>query len=117
VKYSGEWITNALAVHSGGTAVLSMDRNASVTLTFTGTAVKWIGYRDEWAGIAKVYLDGVLATSSLNTYLTPWKAQTAIYSKTGLASKTHTLKIVPTGRKVSASGGAWIWVDGFDVTN
>jgi hypothetical protein len=28
--------------------------------TFNGTAVKWIGYKDAWSGIAKVYIDGVL---------------------------------------------------------
>ena len=29
-----------------------------VTLTFTGTGVTWIGYRDEWSGVATVSVDG-----------------------------------------------------------
>src|SRR5437899_2776402 len=40
--------------------VLAMDRGARVTFTFPGTALKWIGRRDAWSGIANVYIDGVL---------------------------------------------------------
>ena len=40
---------------SGGDAVLSMDAGARATFTFTGSEIRWIGTRDEWSGIARVF--------------------------------------------------------------
>jgi hypothetical protein len=93
-----------------------MDTSATVTLTFTGTAVSWIGVRDEWSGIASVTLDGVTVGASVDTYLTPGKTQATIHSLRDLAPGTHTLVINVLGRRNSSSGGSWVWIDGFDVT-
>ena len=92
-----------------------MDPNARATLTFSGTAVSWIGYRDEWSGIARVYIDGGLQTT-VDTYLTPSKAQAVLYTASGLAQGTHTIAIEATGAHGAASAGSWVWVDAFDVT-
>jgi len=48
-----------------------MDSGSRASLTFTGTGVSWILYRDEWSGIANVYLDGVLK-SAVDTYASPF---------------------------------------------
>src|SRR5207253_1180121 len=115
IVYSGgTWYPNALAGHSGSSAVLSADTGARATLSFNGTGVNWIAYQDEWSGIARVYLDGTLK-GSIDTYSTPQHAQKVMYSVAGLASGSHTLVIEVTGTKSAASGGAWIWVDAFDV--
>ncbi len=117
VVYSGgTWYTNTTAAHSGGSAVLAMDPGARATLTFTGTAVKWIAYRDEWAGIARVYLDGVLK-GEFDTYASPSQAQAVMYSIGGLPNATHTIVIEVTGKHNPSSGGDWVWLDAFDVTN
>jgi len=107
---------NNLSIHSGGSAVLSMTTGATTTLTFTGTAVSWIGYRDEWSGIAQVTLDGRVI-ASVDTYLTPARAQAVTYAIKNLAAGSHTLTIQVTGTKNSSSKGSWIWIDAFDVTN
>jgi hypothetical protein len=85
-----------------------------VNFAFNGTGVSWIGYHDEWSGIARVSVDGVLQRT-VDTYSTPDKAQTSSYSIAGLAAGSHTLTIEVTGTKSAASGGTWVWVDAFDV--
>jgi len=115
VKYAGSWSTNTLSVHSGGNAALAMDAGSSATLTFTGTAVSWIGYRDEWSGIAKVTLDGVFL-ANVDTYMTPARSQAVTYSLANLPLKTHTLVIQTIRKKNESSRGYWVWVDAFDVT-
>jgi hypothetical protein len=92
-----------------------MSTGASATLTFTGTAVSWIGYRDEWSGIARVILDGRFI-ANVDTYLTPARAQAVTYAIKNLASGTHTLTIQVSGKKNNSSGGRWVWIDAFDVT-
>jgi len=115
VYTGGTWYTNTTAPCSGKSCVLSMDTNARATLTFTGTSVKWIGYRDEWSGIARVYVDGVLKTT-IDTYATPSQGQAVLYTATGLSSGVHSLAIEVTGTHGAASAGNWVWVDAFDIT-
>jgi hypothetical protein len=114
VQFTGTWYPNHGAFNSGGSAALSMDPNTRATLAFEGTGVSWIGYRDEWSGIARVYLDGVFQ-ATVDTYATPSKAQTPIYSIGNLAKGAHTLVVETTGTRSDASGGSWVWVDAFDV--
>ncbi|MBK5256238.1 MAG: hypothetical protein JJE39_09425 [Vicinamibacteria bacterium] len=110
--WSGAWSTNRLAAHSGHRARLSMDSSSRVDFAFTGNGVTWLGYRDEWSGIADVLLDGRLR-ATVDTYSTPAQPQAVLYAVSGLRDGPHTLTIRPTGRRHPSSGGAWIWVDGF----
>jgi hypothetical protein len=114
VTYSGSWSPNPMAVHSGGSAKLAMDPGSRATFAFTGTGATWIGYRDEWSGIASVKVDGVLK-GTLDTYLASGQAQSTLYSVNGLTNGTHTLTIEATGTHCPASAGSWIWVDAFAV--
>jgi len=116
VTYSGTWYPNNLAGHSGSSAVLAADKGSRATFSFNGTAANWIAYRDEWSGIANVYLDGTLK-GQVDTYATPSKPQAQMYSISGLASGSHTLAIEATGTKGATSGGAWVWVDAFEVAS
>ncbi len=115
-NYSGHWFQQSGAAYSGGSVNLAVDTGARVDFAFNGTAVTWIGYRDEWSGIAQVMLDNVLQ-STVDTYLTPSQAQSATYSLSGLSPGNHVLSIVATGTHSAASGGSWIWVDGFQVSD
>jgi hypothetical protein len=114
--YIGDWHSHSSAIHSGGSAALAVSDGTRVTLTFIGTGVKWIGYADEWSGIARVYIDGTFK-GEIDTYASPARAQTVLYSIDGLAAGAHSLRIEATGRKRAASGGAWVWVDAFDVVS
>ncbi|MBI2566983.1 MAG: PKD domain-containing protein [Candidatus Schekmanbacteria bacterium] len=115
VAVAGQWFASTSAALSGGDAFLAMDRGAAATITFTGTAIDWIGYRDAWSGIAKVYVDGV-ALDRVDLYASTTAAQATIYSVSGLPAGTHTFTVEASGRRNKKSGGAWIWVDAFKVT-
>jgi hypothetical protein len=116
VSYTGgTWHPKTASNSSGGSAVLSMDTNARATVTFQGTAVKWIGYRDQWSGKARVYVDGVL-TAVIDTYTSPAQSQAVLHTVTGLAPGAHTLTIEVTGTRSSQSKGSWVWVDAFEIT-
>ena len=114
VSYAGTWFPNSGAFNSGGSATLAMDAGSQARFTFTGTGVKWIGYRDQWSGTAQVYVDGVLK-AEIDTYSATAQAQAALYSASGLSNAAHSLKIVVMGQHGGQSSGNWVWVDAFDV--
>src|ERR1017187_240612 len=51
-NYSGHWFQNTGGSYSAGSVNSAVDAGARVDLTFNGTAISWIGYRDEWSGLA-----------------------------------------------------------------
>jgi hypothetical protein len=114
VAYNGSWLSITRPVYSGGRAVLAMDAGARSTFTFSGNGVRWIGYRDEWAGIARVYLDGQLK-STVDTYGSPAQAQAVLFSGGELSAGSHALEIEVTRTSNASSAGSWIWLDAFEV--
>jgi len=116
VAYSGDWFRNSMSAHSGGTAKLAMDAGSRATLSFTGTAVRWLGYGDEWSGIANVYLDGEFK-GTVDTFRAPFHAQSALWEISGLQAGPHTLAIEAAGARNASSGSAWVWIDAFEVPN
>jgi hypothetical protein len=114
VNYTGTWFLNTNPMQSGGTAVLATDAGSRATVTFTGTGIRWIAYRDAWSGIANVYLDGVM-TATVDTYVPVDQPQTTGYDIGGLHPGQHTLTVEVTGKRSASSGGSWIWVDAFDI--
>jgi hypothetical protein len=111
---TGRWYANNNPALSGGSSALAMDAGSRVTINFTGTGINWIAYRDEWSGIARVYIDGEMKTS-IDTYLSPAQARAVLYNIGGLAPGTHSLIIEATGTRNASSKGSWVWVDAFDV--
>jgi uncharacterized protein (TIGR03437 family) len=114
LTYSGKWYSQISTVHSGGSAVEADDPAASVSIAFNGTSINWITYRDQWSGIADVYLDGVLK-ATIDNYLPAAQAQVVAYSATGLASGAHTLTIAVTGTNNPNSASNWVWLDAFQI--
>ena len=110
-----EWLTNRSGLYSAGTALVASNSGAAIAFDFTGTGVSWIGYRDAWAGTAAVYLDGVFQ-AEVDTYASPGRAQSVIYAVKGLPLGSHNVTVEVTGHQNPASGGAWVWVDAFDVS-
>lgn len=115
VTYTGSWYTNNGSFNIGGRAKMAMDAGSAAVFSFTGTAVKWIGFSDPWSGIAQVYLDGALV-ATIDTYSAVQKAKVVEYTVSALANRSHTLTIVATGTQDAQSQGAWVWVNAFDVT-
>ena len=114
VSYSGPWISNSQAVLSGGSAALATDMGAWATFAFSGTAVRWIGFRDEWAGIGRVYVDGQ-PRSIVDSYRSPSAAQSSLFSASALAPGSHTLEIEVTGTRNPLSAGSWVWLDALET--
>jgi hypothetical protein len=71
-------------------------------------------YRDQWSGIANVYVDGTL-NGTIDTNAKPQQAQTVAFAVSGLVPGLHTLTIGVTGIHDAASAGSWIWADAFSV--
>ena len=84
--------------------------------TFTGTAVKWIGETDLNRGYADIYIDGNF-DASIDTYSPTEVNQVLLYTKTGLASSSHTIKVVCKGTKNPSSSNYYITTDAFEYTN
>jgi hypothetical protein len=114
LAFSGRWFSNASPNHSGGSAALAMDAGARVSVAFDGTSVSWVGYRDEWCGIARVFVDGELKTT-VDGYLAPARPRAVLYTIAGLSAGPHTLTLEATGTRNESSRGSWIWLDAFDV--
>jgi hypothetical protein len=111
VRYTGNWYTNSNQNESGGSARLA--QGGSATFTFSGTAVGWIGFSDQWSGIANVRVDGVLQ-STVDTYAGAAEYQAVQYAITGLPSGNHTLSIEVTGQANAEASSSWIWIDAFE---
>jgi hypothetical protein len=115
VNYTGSWSANQQAVHSGGGARLAMDNGSVASLTFSGTGAQWVGYLDEWSGIANIRVDGKFI-GTVDAYASPQQPRTILYTISKLKKGTHTLTIEVTGTKNPRSAGSWIWVDAFNIT-
>jgi hypothetical protein len=115
ITFTGTWATNTdfVAWSGGSAAALNVGRSRA-TISFTGTAVSWIGVKCELCGIADVFVDGTLE-GTVDLY-SATREQGAVFSATGLPVGNHTLAIEVTGTKNPASGDAYVAVDAFDVT-
>ena len=96
--YSGTWHNDSSSTFLNGTARYTSDTNASVSFTFTGTAIQWYGQNDTNFGTAKVYIDGILAeTVNVNG---PMISQKLLFNRTGLPAGEHTILVVCTSATI-----------------
>jgi hypothetical protein len=122
ITYTGSWaLGNTARPFSAGTAALATGGPAATgtptraTLTFTGTAVKWIGFRGPQTGIARVFLDGTLV-ATVDCYAAAEALEAVLYEVSGLPAATHTLAVEATGTKNPDASDIFVVVDAFDVT-
>jgi uncharacterized protein involved in high-affinity Fe2+ transport len=114
-SYTGNWtFDDTTRSWSGWMASISSGPGAQATLPFNGTSVSWIGYRGPDAGIARVFLDGVFA-GEVDLYYSDPRVQAIVFTSAQLADGNHTIAIVATGTKNSASSGTLVVVDAIDV--
>ncbi|MCC6544407.1 MAG: fibronectin type III domain-containing protein [Nitrospirae bacterium] len=111
---TGTWATSTLFSPSGGTFTNSNQQGATASFTFSGIQVTWIGPKHPAFGIADVYLDNTLV-ASVDTYRSVAIGQQTIFTASGLTNNAHTIRIVVSGRKNSASSNTYIGIDAFDV--
>jgi hypothetical protein len=122
VTFSGTWYLNQSPRASNSSAVLAMESDAKATVVFNGTGILWIGYRDPWAGYARVLIDGV-QKGLIDTWDWAWgdggvdeQWQRPIWQIQDLPAGNHTLTIEVLGQRNGSSGGNWVWIDSFKVT-
>src|SRR5208283_6027829 len=61
--------------------------------SFIGTAIRWVGSKNDNKGNAEVYIDGVLR-KSVDTRGSSWVPGQVLYEESGLPNARHTIKIV-----------------------
>jgi hypothetical protein len=110
---SGAWYSVNNGAFSAGSAIEGFDAGSRVTLTFTGTAARWIGLKDAWSGIAKVYVDGVFQ-AQVDTYDASQQSQVILYTTPTLSAGTHTITVEVTGMRNPSASSRWVWVDSFE---
>jgi beta-galactosidase GanA len=121
ITYTGDW-THATASNSNytsgdydSTESWSEEAGDTASVTFTGTAVQWIGPKDNNGGIAEVSIDGQ-QVATVDTYDAAGKEfQQVLYSTSGLSAGTHTLTITVTGQQDAASSNDTVVIDAINV--
>jgi Beta-galactosidase jelly roll domain/Beta-galactosidase, domain 2/Beta-galactosidase, domain 3/NPCBM-associated, NEW3 domain of alpha-galactosidase len=115
--YTGNWAHVSNQSYTAGdyqnTESFSNTAGDSVSITFNGTAVRWISSTDPSHGIANVYLDDQLV-ATIDGYGPSKQFQDVFYNVSGLSNGSHTLKIVATGNKNPLATGAFVVVDAID---
>jgi beta-galactosidase GanA len=116
LQYSGNWSHVSNQSYTGGdyknTESFSNVAGDSMSVTFTGTAVDWIGSKASNHGYADVYIDGV-KQQTVDAYGS--QNQAVLFKATGLSDSQHTLKIVVDGTRDSSSGGTYVSIDAIDL--
>lgn len=116
----GTWTPKTDGSHSGTTQIISNTIGDSATYTFTGTSIQWVSSRYSNRGKAKVYIDDIYQ-QEIDLYSTgSWLAQQVVFTKTGLSSGTHTIKIEVSGKNPLSGGpwgSGWVPIDAFDTSN
>ena len=111
---SGGWKTTKTTTASGGSFSTLVGKSGYASLKFKATGVSWVSRPGPYNGLAQVYLDGKLV-KTLDLYKSKTQFKKTVWSASGLSDTTHTLKVVRTGKKNSAAGGANLVVDAFRV--
>ncbi|MGH8642392.1 MAG: Ig-like domain-containing protein, partial [Burkholderiales bacterium] len=115
VSYAGTWVHLSDPRGTNGTGSESRTAGDRVTLSFTGTGVRWISFGNSNNGIARVFLDGALV-GQVDTFRPAEQPQIEVFSAAGLARGPHTLVIEVTGTANPSSTDTWVIIDAFDVT-
>jgi len=104
LQYAGSWSHVANQSYTGSdyknTESFSNTAGDSLTVPFTGTAIRWIGSKTNNHGYADVYLDGV---KQATVDCSGNQSQAVLYQASGLTAGPHTLKIVVAGGHASGS--------------
>ena len=114
ITFVDYWELTVSRAWSDRTAVYTWVANAQATLTFTGTSIRWIGYRGPMGGLARLFLDGDFV-GVIDTYAAEEAVQAVIYEAAGLSAGSHTVRIEVTGEMHPLAQKPFIAIDAFDI--
>lgn len=94
ITYSGKWNYNTTSPgYYQSTCHFSNAPGSYAEYSFTGTAIRWIGSRNDNQGDAEVHIDGALR-KTVNTRASSWLPRQVLYEESGLPNARHTFRIV-----------------------
>jgi hypothetical protein len=115
-QYDANWgLTTGVSDMYAGTANWSHVAGATAVFRFTGTQVALHAVRDVDQSVMTVSVDGG-APQSIDNYAASRNASGIVWTSAVLSSGSHTVTVVNTGQKNSASSGINIAIDRADVT-
>jgi subtilisin family serine protease len=109
-RYSGSWRSVTSSSASGGKLRMSTQAGAYVDFKRAAMAIAVVGRRGPTSGQAKVYVDGVLA-STIDLRRTSSQNRVVLFSRSWTTVATHTVRVVVVG----TTGRPRIDIDGFAV--
>lgn len=127
ICYEGQWWPmRDSAYESSGKEMWSNECGAKATVSFNGTGIVWYAPVDVSYGIARVFVDGVLADNKINQRIDgvdfpgssagfDKKYNYPVFSVTGLSNGPHTLTIEVTGEHAPDSCDSYIVLENFCV--
>ncbi|MFY8051199.1 MAG: hypothetical protein ACOVP2_01165, partial [Armatimonadaceae bacterium] len=108
LTYTGLW-------QNPGPWHFSNEVGASVTYTFTGTGIKWLGYRFDDGGFADILIDGKPAVKPRIDQFGPGRQLPFEYQITGLARTRHTISIRLASGTPPGSKDHFLNIAGFEI--
>jgi GH25 family lysozyme M1 (1,4-beta-N-acetylmuramidase) len=96
ITWSGTWHGVVSTAASGGSVRYATTAGAWAKYTFTGSSVAWVTTRGTTRGKAKVYLDGVYATT-VNLWSSSGHSRSIVFARNWGTSGAHSIRIVVVG--------------------
>lgn len=109
LRYSSGWASVTDPTAYGGVAHESSAGGSSVTYTFSGRSIAWLGEVGPTFGKARVYVDGVLTW--VETGAATESPRRLLFRRTWTTVGTHTITVVVNG----TAGRPTLSVDGFAI--
>jgi hypothetical protein len=116
-NYTGAWshVTGTVTPNAfDGTVSIDSTTNDFVTLSFTGTQIKFYTGERSNRGIAAVSIDGGPETN-VDMYSATDAGDVLVFTSPVLSAGTHTLKVRNTGTHDASSSGTVICIDRVDI--
>jgi hypothetical protein len=96
LHYSRGWRVDRSAASTGGQTHRTDRKGATVTFTFTGRGIAWVGARGSLHGTAGIAIDGA-HVASVNLHSPAFAPRRVLFSKSWPTGGVHTLAIASTG--------------------
>ena len=116
VTLAGAWSPLSNPNASGGSYSSGSGTDASATISFTGTDVRYLATTGPSFGVAKLTLDG-RAPAYVDLYNSTTRSQRVMWSAIDLEAGSHTLRVDWTGRKTPRASSTAVNLDAFLVAD
>lgn len=113
-EFEGPWHGMHHTLLSNEGVKVSSEPGASVSYTFQGPVVGWVGYKGPMAGVAEVFIDGE-SHGIVDGFQAKHAMQAYLFTARDLDAGEHVLTIEVREPPAERVGKGWVWVDAFDT--